>query len=534
MWILQTGATQIRWVVRYNANPINQVCTFGGTATNFAGGLFCYVNSPKGAHGSGAGELLPRNPYPPDNTQSAVAPGENEVFWGCIIGDDTEPFSVSVTGLAAKFPNGYAIQSMSALGANGGVKFPLLPSVDFTDGTTTSTAAYNIWYVQNNPGAQWTVSTVGISDPSGVFTSDTIYVNSRADGTGENSSLAGFIITDQPVVTRSYPDSVVIEVGGSFVLSASAVGINTLSYQWEKENTASPGTFTNVPGATFLNYTNGAAAAADSGSYRVQVTGSLFPSNPATGDAIPVTVVPPHAPRTATWDANTGIPGAQDGSGTWGYAFTNWWSGSFDDYWNDTDSAVFGVGGTGPYTVTLGDNITANAITFNSGGYTITNSSGQTLTLQGAAAITANAAATITPPLSTGTNTFLKAGTGALTLSGALTCGQTFVEAGTLEVLAKNGDSPYVVTNGATLKIGYSTGGGYANTALQLYGDGTAATTGLYLMGGTTYNVSGQLTLLGAPTTIRQYGTGLAALGIFDINSARRAGLHFRRLGLCR
>jgi hypothetical protein len=331
--------------------------------------------------------------------------------------------------------------------------------------------------------------------------------------------LAGFIITDQPVVTRSYPDSVVVEVGGSFVLSSSVVGINTLSYQWEKENTALPGTFTNVPGATFLNYTNGSAAAADSGSYRVRVTGSLFPSSPATGDAIPVTVVPPHAPRTATWDANTGIPGAQDGSGTWGYAFTNWWSGSFDDYWNDTDSAVFGVGGTGPYTVTLDDNITANAITFNSGGYTITNSSGQTLALQGAAAITANAAATITPPLSTGTNTFLKAGTGALTLSGALACGQTFVEAGTLAVLARSGDSPYVVTNGATLKIGYSTSGGYANTALQLYGDGTAATTGLYLMGGTTYNVSGGVVVNNALTTIRQYGTGLAAISIFDINS---------------
>ena len=58
-------------------------------------------------------------------------------------------------------------------------------------------------------------------------------------------------------------------------------------------------------------------------------------------------------------------------------------------------------------------------------------------------------------------------------------------------MLAKNGDSPYIVTNGATLKIGYSTGGGYANTGLQLYGDGTAATTGLYLKGGNKYNVSG-------------------------------------------
>ena len=498
------------------ATSISASCTFGGTATNFAGGLSCYVNSPKGTYFSGAGELNPLNPAPPNGTnttdmQGACPPGDDEVYWAYIAGDDSNPFSVSVTGLAAKFPNGYAIQSMSALGANGGVKFPLLPSVDFTDGTTTDTSAYSIYYVENNPKAQWTVSTVGISAPSGVFTADTITINSRADGTGENSSLCGFIITDQPVVTHSVPASTVVKQGGSFTLSASVVGINTLSYQWQHDGT-------NIPGATFVNYTNTSATTAESGNYQLIATGSLFPLSPSMGAVLEVTVVPSHAPRTATWDADTGTTGAQDGSGTWSYSFTNWWSGSFDDYWNDTDSAVFGVGGAGPYTVTLGDNITANTITFNSGGYTITNSAGQTLAVGSAPSITANASATIGAPLTTGTNAFVKAGSGALKVSGALICSNAFVSAGTLEVLAKNGDSPYVVTNGATLRIGYSTGGGYAATGLQLYGDGTAATTGFYLKGGQNYNCSGQIQLLNAPTTIRQYGTGLAGLGMFDIN----------------
>lgn len=498
------------------ATSIDTDCTFGGTATTFAGGLSCHVTSPKGTYFSGAGELNPLNPAPPNgtntsNTQGACPPGDDEVFWAYIAGDDASPFTVSVTGLAAKFPNGYAIESMAALGANGGQKFPLLPSVDFTDGTTTDTSAYSIYYVQNNPKAQWTVSTVGISDPSGMFTADTISINSRSDGTGVNSSLCGFIVTDQPVVTHSVPASTVVKQGGSFVLSASVVGINTLSYQWQHAGT-------NIPGATFVSYTNTSAAIADSGNYQLIATGSLFPSSPSTGAVLVVTVVPPHAPRSATWDANAETSGAQDGSGTWSYALVNWWSGSFDDYWNDTDSAVFGVGGAGPYTVTLGDNITANAITFNTGGYTITNSSGQTLTLQTNGTITANGAATIGTPLSTGTNVFLKAGTGALRVSGALECGQTFVSAGSLEVLAKNGDSPYTVTNGTTLKIGYSTGGGYANSAMKIYGDGVAATTGLYLLGGTTYNVSGGVVVYNAPTTIRQYGNGLASFGMFDIN----------------
>ncbi|MGO8930449.1 MAG: LamG-like jellyroll fold domain-containing protein [Limisphaerales bacterium] len=441
-----------------------------------------------------------------------VTPGNDEVTWGYLDDGNTtgESPQVSVSGLAAQFPNGYAIQTIAA---NAGVK--TFDGVDITDGTTDSPVDYSTYsYYEANPQSDGYVigGTIGLSTPSATLTGDTVNINCNPKTAPNRSTLAGFIITDQPVVTRSFPGSTLAAVGGSFVLSASVVGIDTLSYQWQHAGT-------NIPGATFVNYTNASSVAADSGNYQIIATGSRFPSSPATGAVLVVTVIPTHAARTATWDANTGITGAQDGSGTWSNTLTNWWSGSFDDYWGSADSAVFGMGGTGPYTVTLGDNITANAITFNSGGYTITNSSGQTLTLQSAAGITANAAATITPPLSTGTNTFLKVGIGALTLSGALTCGQTFVEAGTLEVLAKSGDSPYVVTNGATLKIGYSTGSGYANTALQLYGDGTAATTGLYLMGGTIYNVSGQLTLLGAPTTIRQYGTGLAALGIFDINT---------------
>jgi autotransporter-associated beta strand protein len=118
-----------------------------------------------------------------------------------------------------------------------------------------------------------------------------------------------------------------------------------------------------------------------------------------------------------------------------------------------------------------------------------------------------------------GTQGFTKTGSGHLTLSGAGTfTGATAVSAGTLEVASKSGDTPYSVAQGATLKIGYSTGGGYANTGLSINGDGAAATTGFYLLGGRNYNSSGQIILLAAPTTIRQYGSGMANIGIFDIN----------------
>jgi fibronectin-binding autotransporter adhesin len=118
-----------------------------------------------------------------------------------------------------------------------------------------------------------------------------------------------------------------------------------------------------------------------------------------------------------------------------------------------------------------------------------------------------------------GAFTLGKAGAGTLTIGSGSWSGETAVSGGTLEVLAKTNDVKYVVGSGATLKIGYSTAGGYANTNLKLTGDGVGATTGLYLLGGKTYNAAGSIELLTAPTTIRHYGSGLASLGVFDVNA---------------
>ena len=470
---------------------IDNIYTFGP-----GGALSAHLVAP-GMWQTGIGGLL--SGFVPGET---VLPGNDEVTWNYLNSTSGESASATISGLATTFPHGYALQTIAA---NGGVAS--FNGVSFTDSITTNHADYSTYYVANAAGNN---GTVGLSGASGTFTNDTVEIVCDTPTSGNSSVLCGFIISDQPVVTRSVPVGVLRLSGTSVILPpASIVGIG-LSYQWQRNGI-------DLPGATFPSYTNNSVTTADAGLYQVVATSSYFPGLSVTGQVANVSVVPTHAPRTATWDANTATAGAQDGPGTWGYAFTNWWSGSADDYWNPTDSAVFGVGGTGPYTITVADDITANTITFNSDGYTLASASSQTLTLQGTAGITANGNTTIGPALST-TNTFIKSGPGALTLAGALTCPQTFVQAGTLEVLAKNGDSPYVVTNGATLKIGYTTGGTYANTGMQLYGDGTAATTGFYLKGGQSYNCSGQIQLLGAPTTIRQYGTGLASLGTFDIN----------------
>ncbi len=173
-----------------NSSPINQACTFvDGVATNFAGSLSCYVNSPIGGFQSGSGCMFKSGitfpTYDPNNPDTLFCPrGNDEALWGIIVGSAAQPFSVSVSGLAAKFPNGYVIQSLSAVG---NVAASSLPSVDFTDGTTTNTATYHTWVITNSPGAQWPRTTAGLSDSSGRFTADTIQLNSRSDASGAAS-----------------------------------------------------------------------------------------------------------------------------------------------------------------------------------------------------------------------------------------------------------------------------------------------------------------------------------------------------------
>jgi len=431
---------------------------------------------------------------------TVAPPGNDQVTWGIL---DNLGWTINLSGLNATFTNGYVIQCVGA------GKVSSTSIVNFSDGVSYSSS------LGFNPIYSVEGTSVGLQTPTPALASDSIMFSgiSRNTSSSESCAVAGFIVTDVPVITYCAPASTVIGPGSSFVLSSVAIGIGTLSYQWQEDGT-------NIPGATFANYTNSSAAANAAGNYQVIATSSSFPSKAATSSVVVVTL---HAAQTNTWDTNTGSSGTHplDGSGTWSTAGANWWNGSADGVLYVNDTAAFGAGGAGPYSVSLANGVTVSGLIFNGGNYTITNTSGQAIALQGSDQVTANAAGTITAPISTGTSTFLKAGAGLLVISnGGLTCGQANANAGTLQVLAKNGsDFPYVVTNGATLKIGYSTAGGYANSAMEIYGDGTNATTGFYLAGGATYNVSGTTTLLGAPTTIRQYGTGLASIGIFDIHS---------------
>ena len=247
----------------------------------FGGTLTAQVTAPN-TWQSGIGELNAGFNAPSGAIPEAVAPGNDEVTWGYLDdGNSTGGFpSVSVAGLAAKFPNGYVIQTIAA---NSGVK--TFDPVDITDGVTTSTVAYSTYHKINNPAVSPDVAdgTVGLSAPSSVFTSDTININCHPKTAPNRSTLAGFIITDKPVVTKS-PDNVTVNQGVGFTLTAGVIGISPLSYQWQHAGT-------NIPGATSLTYTNLSATPGDAGAFTLVAT-NPYGSGTSETAAVSVNQVP--------------------------------------------------------------------------------------------------------------------------------------------------------------------------------------------------------------------------------------------------
>ena len=197
--------------------------------------------------------------------------------------------------------------------------------------------------------------------------------------------------------------------------------------------------------------------------------------------------IPSARAATYYWDPTLTAGTGGGGSGTWSTSVVNWYNGTADVVWSTGNTATFG-GPAGVYTVTLGTAISAAALNFNVGGYTVA----------------ANGANTLTTT-STGTGSLsaiYTAGTGVTnTLAGPLvlslgttstTIAQTWnVSAG--DVLNLTGSVTQLTTTAGATGSGTNltlTGGGTVNYS------GTAFSPFKFtLAGGTIFNSSGTVSI---------------------------------------
>jgi autotransporter-associated beta strand protein len=126
---------------------------------------------------------------------------------------------------------------------------------------------------------------------------------------------------------------------------------------------------------------------------------------------------------TLTWDANgAAAPNPQDGSGAW-LSTSNWWNGAtnLSGTWTGTtpDSALFGAGAAGVYSISLGAINTSNLI-FGGSSYTLTGGSLSLSPTSGTNLVVSNnVIATINSPLTQGNGVTWSVGSGAsLSLAG--------------------------------------------------------------------------------------------------------------------
>ena len=196
-------------------------------------------------------------------------PGEQEVYWGFLRdglnfgpgstgGDNNQiQYSVDIVGLKTLFTNTpFVIQLIAS-----GDSLNTLTNAFIIDATLNNTQSVIYPSVGHTGGSQGGAAWNryiggGISTVSGSLNTDHVKIigNRGAHGGDKTvpddynagSSIAGFIITDKPVVTMS-PQPVIASPHDNVHLRAIAAGVPPLAYQWRKGGV-------NIPGANANSY----------------------------------------------------------------------------------------------------------------------------------------------------------------------------------------------------------------------------------------------------------------------------------------
>jgi hypothetical protein len=249
-------------------------------------------------------------------------PGNEQVYWGFLRdgvnfgpdssgGDNNQPgYNIDITGLQSLFgDHPFVVQLIASSDSLYALTNAFI--IDATLSSTQSVEYPNIPPIGNAGGAAWWRGVGGgISTVSGSVSTDHLQIaGNRAEHAGpadptdptdhgfnNASTIAGFIITDMPVVTMP-PEPVTATPGDSITLRAIAIGVPPLAIQWRQNGQP-------IPGATSLSYVITNALGSSAGDYDLVVT-NLYGS--ATSDVAAVTVnVLSIAPQPFTRDEKPG------------------------------------------------------------------------------------------------------------------------------------------------------------------------------------------------------------------------------------
>ena len=231
---------------------------------------------------------------------NSYKPGNEQVYWGFLRdgvnfgpgssgGDNDQPgYSIDITGLKTLFTNTpFAVQLIASADSMQYLTNAFI--IDVTANTTQSVLYPSTPPVNDSGDTAWVRGVGGgLSTVSGSVNTDHLkIIGNRAahvgPKTGYNfaSTIAGFILTDKPVITMP-PQQVLVSGGDTVTWAGYAAGVPPLAYQWRKNGVPIPGATTSAYGLTNVTMAN-------DGAYDLWVTnlyGAATSSPVTVGDQI--------------------------------------------------------------------------------------------------------------------------------------------------------------------------------------------------------------------------------------------------------
>jgi hypothetical protein len=264
---LPNGSLSVSWSA--NAANFSGFAGYGGKPPNYG-----YDGTPPVPIPTGEWQIYStflrdgKNFGPIDNNADGAPCGDNSM----------PPYTIDITGLKSVFTNTpFVVELIAASDSMQTLTNAFV--IDVLNSVSNSVTYPNTPFPTDEGGtcSQWLRGHGGgLSTVSASLNVDHIKITSaqpQHGGTGTPptgfdaaGTISGFIITDKPVITMS-PQTILCYPGDTVTVSAYAIGVAPLHYQWRKNGVP-------IPGATTSSYSVANLSIGNAGNYDVVVTNS--------------------------------------------------------------------------------------------------------------------------------------------------------------------------------------------------------------------------------------------------------------------